>query len=353
MIALQNMRMSCDSTYLLDHETDFGVKADELATLLEEVLEQPGLEGRRLQPVAADARAARPAARPASRSTTCCSTAACRTATQGAHRPLPRRRPAAARSCPPTPAASGLNLQHASVVVNMDLPVEPGGARAAHRPRAPPRPAAAGAGRQLRRRRARSRRACCRCCKFKKSLFAGVLDGGEREVFLGGSRLTRFMETVEKTTAAIHVPPAEDRAEVATQRPRNGSSGGAACRPRASRDGGGHVGTAGPVHGTHDHACHRSMERTAADRPHLARRVGDRFAHITRPTRGPSLCRTGPADGSRLPEDPNARPRCSRPGIADDRDAARSFPTVGCSRRPRTRNPTYAAVCMAVAPGIV
>jgi hypothetical protein len=38
--------------------------------------------------------------------------------------------------------------------------------------------------------------------KFKKSLFAGVLDGGEREVFLGGSRLTRFMETVEKATAA-------------------------------------------------------------------------------------------------------------------------------------------------------
>ena len=38
---------------------------------------------------------------------------------------------------------------------------------------------------------------------FKKSLFAGVLDGGEREVFLGGSRLSRFMETVEKTTTAI------------------------------------------------------------------------------------------------------------------------------------------------------
>ena len=34
--------------------------------------------------------------------------------------------------------------------------------------------------------------------KFKKSLFAGVLDGGEKEVFLGGSRLTRFMETVER-----------------------------------------------------------------------------------------------------------------------------------------------------------
>jgi SNF2 family DNA or RNA helicase len=39
--ALQNMRMSCDSTYLLDHETDHGTKADELMTLLEELFEQP------------------------------------------------------------------------------------------------------------------------------------------------------------------------------------------------------------------------------------------------------------------------------------------------------------------------
>ena len=31
--ALQNMRMSCNSTYLLDQETDHGVKADELAAL--------------------------------------------------------------------------------------------------------------------------------------------------------------------------------------------------------------------------------------------------------------------------------------------------------------------------------
>jgi SNF2 family DNA or RNA helicase len=37
--ALQNMRMSCNSTYLLDHETDHGVKADELATLLEDIFE--------------------------------------------------------------------------------------------------------------------------------------------------------------------------------------------------------------------------------------------------------------------------------------------------------------------------
>src|SRR6202045_4262295 len=35
--ALQNMRMSCNSTYLLDQETDHGVKADELAALFEDL----------------------------------------------------------------------------------------------------------------------------------------------------------------------------------------------------------------------------------------------------------------------------------------------------------------------------
>src|SRR5205823_12373736 len=45
--------------------------------------------------------------------------------------------------------------------------------------------------------------------KFKKSLFAGALDGGDKEVFLGGSRLTRFMETVEKTTSSIPVADQE------------------------------------------------------------------------------------------------------------------------------------------------
>src|SRR5207247_5524952 len=34
-------RMSCDNTYLCDHETDHGVKADELMTVLGEVLEDP------------------------------------------------------------------------------------------------------------------------------------------------------------------------------------------------------------------------------------------------------------------------------------------------------------------------
>jgi hypothetical protein len=39
--ALQNMRMACNSTFLLDHETDHGHKVDELVTLLEELFEDP------------------------------------------------------------------------------------------------------------------------------------------------------------------------------------------------------------------------------------------------------------------------------------------------------------------------
>ena len=35
------MRMSCNSTYLLDQETDHGVKADELAALFDELFAEP------------------------------------------------------------------------------------------------------------------------------------------------------------------------------------------------------------------------------------------------------------------------------------------------------------------------
>ncbi len=41
MCALQNMRMSCNSTYLLDQQTDHGVKADELAALFDELFAEP------------------------------------------------------------------------------------------------------------------------------------------------------------------------------------------------------------------------------------------------------------------------------------------------------------------------
>src|SRR5437588_2808493 len=42
MIAQQRMRMACDNSYLVDHMSDQGVKADEAMTLLGEMYEQPG-----------------------------------------------------------------------------------------------------------------------------------------------------------------------------------------------------------------------------------------------------------------------------------------------------------------------
>src|SRR5205807_6578651 len=44
MIALLRMRMSCDSSYLVDHATDHGRKADEAVMLLDEMLEEPGVK---------------------------------------------------------------------------------------------------------------------------------------------------------------------------------------------------------------------------------------------------------------------------------------------------------------------
>ncbi|MGH7186434.1 MAG: helicase-related protein [Pseudomonadota bacterium] len=59
---------------------------------------------------------------------------------------------------------------------------------------------------------------------FKKSLFAGVLDGGDTQVLLHGTRLSRFMQSVEQVagtvaatepmTAAIETIDAAPRAEL-------------------------------------------------------------------------------------------------------------------------------------------
>ena len=201
MIALQNMRMSCDSTYLLDHETDHGVKADELATLLDELLEQAGskvvvfsqwlrmhellvrrLEKRRIDHVLFHGGVPGPQ----------------RKALVDRFREDDR-----CRAFLSTDAGGvGLNLQHASVVVNMDLPWNPAVLEQrigrVHRlgQRRPVRVVNFIAQGTI-------EEGMLSVLTFKKSLFAGVLDGGEREVFLGGSRLSRFMETVEKTTTAI------------------------------------------------------------------------------------------------------------------------------------------------------
>ncbi len=209
MIALQCMRMSCDSTYLLDHQTDHGVKADELATLLEEVFESPDAkvvvfsQWLRMHEVVTR-----------------------RLDDRGwsyvlFHGGVPgdkrkqlvdrfRTDPDCRLFLATDAGGVGLNLQHASMVVNLDLPWNPA---------------------VLEQRIGRVHRlgqqrpvqvvnfvsqgtieeGMLSVLKFKKSLFAGVLDGGENEVFLGGSRLNNFMDTGEQPTASIsETPPVQE-----------------------------------------------------------------------------------------------------------------------------------------------
>jgi superfamily II DNA/RNA helicase len=210
MIALQNMRMSCDSTYLLDHNTDCGVKADELATLLEEIYEEPDtkvvifsqwlrmheLLVRRFEQRDWD-----------------------HVLFHGGVPGQQRRdlvdrfrEDRACRAFLATDAGGvGLNLQHASVVVNMDLPWNPAVLEQrigrVHRlgQKQPVRVVNFVAQGTI-------EEGMLSVLSFKKSLFAGVLDGGDKEVFLGGSRLTKFMESVQQATSSIPEAAVEDAA---------------------------------------------------------------------------------------------------------------------------------------------
>jgi superfamily II DNA or RNA helicase len=211
--ALQNMRMSCNSTYLLDHETDHGHKADELAALLAEWFETPDAKvvvfssWRRTHELIAR-----------------------RLEANGwgyalFHGGVPSERRGAlierflddpnCRAFLSTDAGGvGLNLQRAAaIVVNMDLPWNP----AVLEQRI---------GRVHRLGQSRSvqvvnfvaqgtiEEGMLSLLAFKKSLFAGVLDGGDNEVFLNGTRLSRFMESVEEATGAMgEAAPLEDPAE--------------------------------------------------------------------------------------------------------------------------------------------
>jgi SNF2 family DNA or RNA helicase len=210
MIALQNMRMSCDSTYLLDQKTDFGTKADELATLLEEVYERPEskvvifsqwlrmheLLVRRFESRDWDHVLFHGGVPGQQR--------------QGLVDRF--REKDDCRAFLATDAGGvGLNLQHASMVVNIDLPWNPAVLEQrigrVHRlgQKRPVRVVNFVAQGTI-------EEGMLSVLQFKKSLFAGVLDGGEKEVFLGGSRLKRFMETVEKASAAIPESTPEDEA---------------------------------------------------------------------------------------------------------------------------------------------
>jgi superfamily II DNA or RNA helicase len=203
--ALQNMRMSCNSTYLLDHETDHGTKVDELATLLGELFERPEAKAvifsqwvRTHELIIRRLDAARfgyvlfHGGVPAEK--------------RGELVERFHRDPACRVFLSTDAGGVGLNLQHAaSTVINMDLPWNPA---------------------VLEQRIGRVHRmgqtssvqvinfvaqgtieeGMLSVLAFKKSLFAGVLDGGEAEVSLHGTPLARFMESVDRVTGKMGEP---------------------------------------------------------------------------------------------------------------------------------------------------
>jgi superfamily II DNA or RNA helicase len=202
MIAMQNMRMACDSSYLLDQATNQGFKAAELSAQLDELFTDADMKAvvfsqwLRMHEVLVKALQEKkdwnhvlfhggvPSAK--------------RKNLVDQFRDDPKCRLFLATDA----GGVGLNLQFASVVVNMDLPWNP----AVLEQRI---------GRVHRLGQKRSvqvinfvargtiEEGMLSVLRFKKSLFAGVLDGGEKDVMFGGTRLSKFMETVEETTKAI------------------------------------------------------------------------------------------------------------------------------------------------------
>lgn len=201
-IALQNMRMSCDSTYLIDHETKHGHKVSELEELLGEIFEDRAAkvvifsQWVRMNELVIEMLERR------------------RWGHVHLHGGVPSRargnltqalrEDEGCRVFLSTDAGGvGLNLQTASAVINMDLPWNP----AVLEQRI---------GRVHRLGQKRSVRVVnfvaegtiehgmLSLLSFKRSLFTGVLDGTADKVFMGDSALNRFMKTVE--TAASSVP---------------------------------------------------------------------------------------------------------------------------------------------------
>ena len=212
--ALQNMRMACNSTYLLDQGSDHGVKADELAALFDELFAQPEAKAvvfsqwKRTHDIVIRRLEARGIGYVSFHGGIASEK---RPALVDRFRDDPDCRVFLSTDA----GAAGLNLQHASTLVNMDLPWNPA---------------------LLEQRIGRIHRmgqkqpvqvvnfvakgtieeGMLSVLAFKRSLSAGILDGGEGEISLGGSRLSRFMKEVESVTgrmgAAEPVTPAEETA---------------------------------------------------------------------------------------------------------------------------------------------
>lgn len=204
MIALQFMRMSCNSTYLVDKKTDHGVKAGEVIDLLGEMFEQPDSkvvvfsQWLRMHELVVDRLQERD----------------WKHVMFHGGVPGPKRKglvrqfkedPNCRLFLSTDAGGVGLNLQHANAVLILDQPWNPAVLEqrigrvhrlGQHRPVRVVHFIAKGT----------IEEGMLALLAFKSAMFTGVLDDGKDEVFLGGTRLKRFMESVEKATGSIPPP---------------------------------------------------------------------------------------------------------------------------------------------------
>jgi len=224
MIALQNMRMSCDSSYLLDQGTNQGFKAAELSAQLDELFTDGDTKAvvfsqwLRMHEVLVKQLEVKKdwnhvlfhGGVPSTK--------------RGGLVDQFRNDPKCRLFLATDAGGVGLNLQFASVVVNMDLPWNPAVLEQrigrVHR---------LGQSRPVQVinfvAKGTIEEGMLSVLKFKKSLFAGVLDGGEKDIMFGGTRLTKFMETVEQTTQSIPTATPGDTESVSPPLKKGGPGG--------------------------------------------------------------------------------------------------------------------------------
>ena len=122
---LANLRMLCDSTFLFDKQTNVSPKLDEFAELLRRAADRPGAQGGRVQPVGADAAEGGRGARRGCGSATRCCTAACRAPDRRKLLERFRDDPACRVFLSTDAGGTGLNLQAADTVINLEVPWNP------------------------------------------------------------------------------------------------------------------------------------------------------------------------------------------------------------------------------------
>lgn len=208
LLGLSCMRMVANSTYILDEETRFDTKIDELMTQLSEIMETPDVK---VVIFSSWERMTRLVAMELEKS---------KIGFENLHGGVPSKdrknliknfheKPDCRVFLSTDAGSTGLNLQCANVVINLECPWNPA---------------------VLEQRIARVHRLgqvkpvqvihyiskgtieerILELLTFKKSVFDGVLDHGADEVFIGDSKLKQFMKTVEIITTDIPAPLMEE-----------------------------------------------------------------------------------------------------------------------------------------------